>query len=288
MSELRPRTPAQRPETARPREAAEPAIEPPTIDELEHMQRHLVSLPRHSGALLVDDPALGALLIKQADHGPGGNYAAMPRWTADGWRDSLRAVNEVLQGWGAWPSLLLADRLDRPIGLGRAVADLGWSSVLRETVLWVARASVVPHLDPRMRIEAVKPDRVTDHESLERHIFGLPEARADERRAATADALASGQLRAYVVRVDEEPVAVARLSQGDGVAGIYAVGVAESWRRQGYGALITIVATRAGMALGNRLVWLSVEDGNDAARRVYTRLGFQPAFSWARWLALVE
>ena len=123
---------------------------------------------------------------------------------------------------------------------------------------------------------------------MERRIFGLPEARAEERRAATAAALAGGQLRAYVVRVDEEPVAVARLSQGEGVAGIYAVGVAERWRRQGYGALITIVATRAGMALGNRLVWLSVEDGNDAARRVYTRLGFQEAFSWARWLALVE
>jgi ribosomal protein S18 acetylase RimI-like enzyme len=288
VSELRPRTPARRPETARPREDSEPVIEPPSAAELERIERHLVSLPLHSGARLVEDPALGALLIRQRGRGPGGNYAAMPRWTAGGWRESLLLVDRTLEGWGEWPSLLVADRLDRPIGLAEAIADQGWSAVLRETVLWVGRASVVPHLDPRMRIEAVKPDRVADHETLERRIFGLPEARADERRAATADALAGGQLRAYVVRVDEEPVAVARLSQGDGVAGIYAVGVEERWRRQGYGALITIVATRAGMALGNRLVWLSVEDGNDAARRVYTRLGFQEAFSWARWLALVE
>ena len=288
MSELRPSTPAQRPETARPREDAEPVIEPPSPAELERIERHLVSLPVHSGGELVVDPALGALLIHQRDRGPGGNYAAMPRWAADGWRQSLSAVDRTLRGWGEWPSILLADKLDRPIGLERAIAGLGWSSVLRETVLWVGRASVVPHLDPRMRIEAVQPDRVADHEALERHIFGLPEARAEERRAATAAALAGGQLRAYVVRVDEEPVAVARLSQGEGVAGIYAVGVAERWRRQGYGALITIVATRAGMALGNRLVWLSVEDGNDTARRVYTRLGFAEAFSWARWLSLVE
>jgi hypothetical protein len=39
------------------------------------------------------------------------------------------------------------------------------------------------------------------------------------------------------------------------------------------------------MALGKRLVWLSVEDGNAGARRVYERLGFAEAFTWARWLA---
>ena len=98
----------------------------------------------------------------------------------------------------------------------------------------------------------------------------------------------SGSLRAYVVRVDGEPVAVARLSQGQGVAGIYAVGVREPWRGKGYGTLITTIATRAGMAIGNRLIWLSVEDGNDAARHVYEKLHFQDAFTWARWLASPE
>ena len=39
------------------------------------------------------------------------------------------------------------------------------------------------------------------------------------------------------------------------------------------------------MATGNRIVWLSVEDGNAAARHVYDKLGFQPAFGWSRWLA---
>jgi ribosomal protein S18 acetylase RimI-like enzyme len=208
----------------------------------------------------------------------------MPRWPADGWQRQLTGLVEVFQGWRAWPSLLVADRLYRPIGLGDALASVGWSAVVRETVMWVGRASVVPHLDPSMRIEAVQPATVADHELLERRVFGLPGTQAASRRKATAGALQAGGLRAYVVRVDDEPVAVARLSQGDGVAGIYGVGVADGWRNRGYGTLITTIATRAGLAMGNRLVWLSVDPGNEPALHVYRKLGFQPAFNWTRWM----
>ena len=78
---------------------------------------------------------------------------------------------------------------------------------------------------------------------------------------------------------------MARLSLGDRDACLYAIGVAEAWRRRGIGTLITIVATRAGLALGKRIVWLSVEDGNDAARAMYEQLAFAPLFRWARWIA---
>jgi ribosomal protein S18 acetylase RimI-like enzyme len=79
-------------------------------------------------------------------------------------------------------------------------------------------------------------------------------------------------------------VAVARLSQGRSVAGLQGIGVVESRRGQGYGSLITIIATRAGLATGNRLVWLSVREDNDAAIRIYGHLGFERAFTWTRWL----
>jgi ribosomal protein S18 acetylase RimI-like enzyme len=284
MSELRPNTPAQRPESARPRSDTEPVIEPPSIDELTRMERHLASLPGHTGATLTDDPSLGVLLVQQPGEGPAWNYAAMPRWSPDGWQGQLSELVEVFRRWSAWPSLLVADRLDRPIGLGDALDSVGWSAVVRETVMWVGRASVVPHLDASMRIEAVKPSTVADHELLERRVFGLPGSQGAARRKSTAGALDAGDLRAYVVRVGDEPVAVARLSQGDGVAGIYGVGVAEGWRNRGYGTLITTVATRAGLALGNRLVWLSVDPTNDPALHVYRKLGFEPAFNWTRWM----
>ena len=169
--------------------------------------------------------------------------------------------------------------------LDQAIGSLGWRRLLGETVLWVGHASVVPHLDPRLRFEAVQPRSVDDHETLEREVFGVDPNRADARREELRDALVAGGLRAFVVRLDDEPIAVARLSQGDGVAGIYALGVAHAWRGKGYGRLLATIATRAGMATGNRVVWLSVEDGNAPARHVYDRLGFQPAFGWSRWLA---
>jgi ribosomal protein S18 acetylase RimI-like enzyme len=143
---------------------------------------------------------------------------------------------------------------------------------------------VVPHLDPGLRIEAVQPRGVDIHEALERRIFGLVDEPPGRRGEALSAALAGGGLRAYVVRADDEPVAVARLSQGEGVAALVGIGVVPERRRQGFGRLITIVATRAGLASGNRLVWLSVREGDGAATALYASLGFQLAFGWTRWL----
>lgn len=284
MSDLRPSTPARRPETARPREEAEPAIEPPSLEELAAIEAHLACLPVHQGATATPDERLGALIVRRDGAGPGGNYVAMPRWTAQAWRQSLARCVQHYRRLGTWPTLLVADRLDRPIGLGAALERIGWHAVQRETVLWVGRAAVIPHLDPSMRIEAVQPRTVATHEAVEREIFGIPQAEADARRQLIADALGAGGFRAFVVRVGDEPVAVARLSQGDGVAGIYALGVREPWRGRGYGTLLTTIVTRAGLATGNRLVWLSVDEEQAAARHVYTKLGFAEAFRWARWL----
>ena len=241
MSDLRPTTPARRPETARPREDAEPAIDPPSIAELGAIEAHLACLPVHAGATATHDERLGAILVRRDGAGPAGNYVALPRWTAQAWRQSLARTVQLYRRWGTWPTILVADRLDRPIGLGTALERIGWHAVQRETVLWVGRASVIPHLDPSMRIEAVQPRSVAVHEAVEREIFAIPEAEAEARRALLAEALAGGGFRAFVVRVNDEPVAVARLSQGDGVAGIYGLGVREAWRGRGYGTLLATI-----------------------------------------------
>jgi ribosomal protein S18 acetylase RimI-like enzyme len=59
-------------------------------------------------------------------------------------------------------------------------------------------------------------------------------------------------------------------------------------RGQGFGTLVTTVATRAGLALGSRVVWLSVREDNATAQRVYARLGFRSAFGWTRWLITAQ
>ncbi len=286
MSELRPASPLQRPETARPREGAIPEIEPPTAAELAAIQRHLVALPEWEGGTVTEDAALGVTLVRGPGNGPDVSYAAMPRWRADEWPQRLLAVRERMRADGAWPSLLWCDRLDRPVGLDRELQRQGWVKAIAETVLWVGHASVVPHLDPLLRIEAVRPRSLLTHGAIERRIFGIgvPEAEAARRCAGMTAALETGRLRAWIVWLYDKPVAVARLSQGDGVAALQGIGVVEGRRRQGLGTLVTTIATRAGMAVGNRIVWLSVREDNAAAVSVYERLGFRRAFSWARWL----
>ena len=284
MSELRPESPVRRPQTARPREDTVPEVEPPTTAELEAIQRHLVTLPVQEGAEVEDDDQLGVTFVRGHSAGPDMTYAAMPQWDSTSWPDALTAVRGRMLDQNSWPSMLLTDRLEHPPELPAELRRQGWSPVMSETVLWVGHASVVPHLDPGMRIEAVQARSLETHERLERRIFGIGADQVERRRAALGSALEDGRLRAWVVWLDDEPVAVARLSQGDGVAGLQAIGVVEPHRGRGYGTLITTIATRAGMATGNRIVWLSVRDENDPAVSVYGTLGFRRAFGWTRWL----
>lgn len=288
MSDLRPASPVRRPATARPREAAGTEVEPPSPDELEAIERHLVTLPGQEGASVQADEELGVIFVRGPGSGPDLTYAAMPRWEADTWLQSLDQVRRRILDEGGWPSLLLSDSLDRPLNLEAEVERLGWTRVTGETVMWVGRASVVPHLDPGMRIEAVQPRSVELHESLERRIFGIGADQVARRRDALGAAIEAGRVRAWIVWVGDEPVAVSRLAQGAGVAGLQGIGVVAERRGQGYGSLITTIATRAGLATGNRLVWLSVQPDNATALGVYTRLGFAPAFNWSRWLVAAD
>jgi ribosomal protein S18 acetylase RimI-like enzyme len=292
VSELRPGTPAARPATARPRSDAPPEVAPPSRDELARIALHLAGQAVHDGADLRDDEALGVWLSYRAATGPEHNYAAGPRWEADDWPERLDALRAHMLQSGKWPSLLLSPELDFPAG-DEATREIlragGWAPTMSEDLLWVGHASIVPHLDPSLRIEAVQAEHagsIADHEALERLAFGIPAERAEDRRARLAEAVGTGSLRAFIVRVEGEPAAVARLSQGDGVAGLTGIGVHPDRRRRGLGTLMTIVATRAGLALGNRVVWLSVREGDEAAARLYANLGFRRAFGWTRWLAV--
>ncbi len=284
MSELRPDSPVRRPDTARPRDEAIPEIAPPSAAELDAIRRHLVTLPGQEGAQVSVDDELGVTFVRGPGSGPDLTYAALPSWDVDTWPDALAAVRSRMLDEGSWPSLLLCDQLELSSALEGELRRRGWMRVTGETVMWVGHASVVPHLDPLMRIEAVQPRSIETHEVLERSIFGIGPDQAERRRSALASALIAGRLRAWIVWLEDEPVAVARLSQGHGSAGLQGIGVVKARRGQGYGTLVTTIATRAGLATGNRIVWLSVGKGNASALSVYERLGFKPAFSWTRWL----
>ncbi|HUG47049.1 MAG TPA: N-acetyltransferase [Candidatus Limnocylindria bacterium] len=284
MSDTAGGSPPRRPATARRRSDAGHDAAAPTRDELEAMELQLASLPLHSGATLEEVPELGVVLLRQPGYGPGLNFAARVRWPAADVSERLHGLHEHMQAHGEWPALVVAEGLSEPGDLPLWLGSNGWIELERERVMWTRHPPTVPHLDPALRVEAVTPRSAAEFETVEREVFGVDAARAAERAERVIAGVEQGQFRAYLVRLRGAPVATARLASGKGVAGIYGVGVAAAHRRQGYGSLVTAIATRAGLAGGGKLVWLSVDETNSPAINLYRRLGYQPIFSWTRWI----
>ena len=261
-----------------------PAV--PTRQELEQIEAQLVELAALAGATVREDSALDAWLVRWPGRGPALNHAERVRWSADaaGVRRHLERLSAELRPSAHRPAILVAHGLTEPHDLAERLSALGWQAALHELILWTRIAAAVPRLDPLMRIEAVTRSTAPAYEALERAVFGLDGSLAEVRLAAIERALAAGRLRAYIVRVVEEPVATARLWTFGDLACLDGVGVVQRARRRGYGTLVTTIATRAALATGHRLVWLEVARDNAAARSMYERLGYRPAFEWDLWV----
>jgi ribosomal protein S18 acetylase RimI-like enzyme len=154
--------------------------------------------------------------------------------------------------------------------------------------MFTRHVSVVPHLDPALRVEAVTPATALECATLEAETFGLDVGALAESAELLARAVESGATRGFLVRLNGAAIASARLvpgAAGSAIASLHAIGVAERHRRRGYGRLITAIATRAGLATGHMLVWLSVDADNPGAIALYRGLAFDSTFDWTRWAA---
>ncbi|HXX61638.1 MAG TPA: GNAT family N-acetyltransferase [Candidatus Sulfotelmatobacter sp.] len=258
---------------------------PPDAAEQAAIEDQLVDLWVHAGATLTPDPGLGADLVAWPGRGLAFNHVARPRWSEATWGARADAVAARFRGLGEVPAILLVDELATPPGLSERLLGRGWLEIGRERILWTRRAAAVPHLAPSLRLEAVTPASAGTYEATERAIFGLAPAEAADRVRSLQAGLERGRVRAYLARLDGTPVATARLVRSDGLAALQGVGVITARRREGFGTLMTTVATRAGLAGGARLVWLSVEAGNAAAEALYAGLDYRPVLTWRRLIA---
>jgi ribosomal protein S18 acetylase RimI-like enzyme len=278
--------PLRRPDMARPRGNAEgEAAHPPTPDEQARIERQLALLPRFSGAVGEHVDELGALVVRLPGRGPGYNFAACLRWTTEQVGSRLAAVRRHFLDAGEWPAIVICEGLSQPSGLIAGLGGEGWVELERERIHATRRQPSVPHLSSALRIESVTRRTADECQQLEQQVFGLAERYATARTEHLARAVEQGDLRAYLLRLDGRAVASARLSIEDRLAAVSGVGVVPDQRGKGLATLVTSVATRAGLALGSELVWLSVDERNAAALKVYRRLGFEPSFSWSRWAA---
>jgi ribosomal protein S18 acetylase RimI-like enzyme len=278
--------PIRRPDTARPR--TDPPAVPdaehvaPTSRELERIEEQLTELAALAGAAVSDEPDLASWLVTWKGRGPALNHAERVRWPPDdaGIGERIERLTARLEETRDRPAVTIAEGLTQPAGLGDRLAGLGWRPVLHELVLGTRRAGIVPHLDPLTRIEAVTRASAPDYEAVERSVFGLEGSLADVRLEAMRRAIDVGRLRAYLVRVSDEPIATARLWTFGDLACLDGLGVVPHARRRGYGTLVATVATRAALATGHGLVWLEVAADNAAARAMYARLGYEQILEW--------
>ena len=286
MSDPAPGSAPRRPATARARrDAPDYDLVPPTEDERAAIERQQAEIATTAGAGLFDDPDSGVVWVRAPGRGPALNYAACIRWPAASFADRLAALEGRMRSEGEWPVITVAEGVGQPTDLAERLAAAGWARLAGERIMWTRHPPLVPHLDRGLRMEAVTPASALECVRLETVNFGLPPDQLGERAERLASLVAEGRLRGFLLRLVREPVASARLAGGQGVAAVSAVSVAARHRRRGYGRMITAVATRAGLATGHSLVWLSVDEANTAAVELYTSLGFEPSFAWSRWAA---
>ena len=77
-----------------------------------------------------------------------------------------------------------------------------------------------------------------------------------------------------VLTIDGEPAAIARRATNPEGSYLSSIGTRPAFRRQGLGALVTLLALEDALAGGGPTIHLAVEADNEAGRRLYAGLGF--------------
>jgi ribosomal protein S18 acetylase RimI-like enzyme len=279
-----------RPPSARPRARPDFSDEilAPTPGELIEIERERLRWMTLIGARVEVDEALGVTFASHRARGTGMNFAAAIRWPDESVVERIRQVEGRMRAAGTWPQLIVASGLTEPADLADRLLAAGWIRLGNERIMCTRQPAVVAHLDPGLRIEAVTPATALECARLETAAFGLDPDAVQESTELLGRAVEIGAIRAFIVRLVREPIASARLVPGlpnSPVASLHAIAVAQRHRRRGYGRLITTIATRAGLAMGHALVWLSVDEDNVAAIELYKSLGFDFTLNWSRWAA---
>jgi ribosomal protein S18 acetylase RimI-like enzyme len=104
--------------------------------------------------------------------------------------------------------------------------------------------------------------------------FSIPESRRANLATEIDLTLQQPHFHAYLLRVDGEPVATGERYTFDGASYLSSIATRAAWRGRGFARLITLALARESMAAGANLVYLGVYADNEAAIRLYDRLGF--------------
>jgi ribosomal protein S18 acetylase RimI-like enzyme len=233
----------------------------------------------------------GWVLFDPMDREPFWNRAAGLTWPAEPAAFDARLAQTIAL-FGVldriphvWPRPVLnepPDLVDRLIANGWENVGGGWLMVLTDPE--PARAAVRRRRLPAgVTLERLGHERDGHSREAAADVARvLAEAFAVEAERQTSLELETLAMwdrpftEAYVVRVDGEAAAVAKLTTLEGASYLSSIGTRPAYRGRGLGRLVTAAAAADAADAGSRWTYLGVWEGNDPAVRMYRRLGFEP------------
>ncbi len=193
---------------------------------------------------------------------------------------TLREVTSFYRDRGV-PARIQLSPASRPSGLDAALAVRGWRHEPGAQVLWTA----VRELGPSDSVPATAADAWLEIEEAPgaayRAVQAVTSPGVEAWAAARADALQAAGLVPWhlLLRTPDGDGLAAGLAVFDppsGLVGLFSLATRPDARGRGLGSRLIREALRRSRSAGALGAYLQVDARNEAARRLYLRLGFRP------------
>ncbi len=220
----------------------------------------------------IEEQWLGGWLLRAADGFTGRANSALAAGDPDRpLPDAVDAVRRWYTARGLPAMIAVPYPTGRPAAseLDLLLARLGWTIRADAATVMIADPRRVIDLGgrPTMRVEI---DADPDEGWLRRYHY-----RGQDLPPVAIRLLASAPWQAFAsVRADSDTIAIGRVAGGGGWAGLTAIEVEPTRRRERLGTAITAALARFAAEHGGRGLYLQVTDANSAARALYLNLGF--------------
>jgi len=258
-------------------------VDDATIRALERHETFAHAIPHREVRDLGDSIAL----FDDRDPDPFWNRMASIRWPADATAFDHRLIETIalFTIHGRQPHLWPSPDHSRPPDLVDRLVRNGFCDIGGGHVMVLDRPEACPpvrslELDAGVTLRSIRraadacPDDTLDTARVLAESFGAAPGRESELAADLDRTLDDPRVTLVIARIDGEPAAVAKATTFDGLTYLSSIGTRPAFRGRGLGSLVTRQAVAADASGERRLTYLGVFSGNEAAQRLYGRLGF--------------
>ena len=225
-----------------------------------------------------EEDRLGDWLLRAADGFTGrANSALAAGGPGRPLERAAVAVGDWYRARGLPAMIAVPHRAGRPqeAPVSRFLAERGWSVRSGAATVMTAPAAQIARVTGRVP-DAPAGTRVAVDPGPDEAWLGLYHYRGQAGLPPVArHILTSAPWQAFAsIRAAGRTIAIGRVAVAAGWAGLTAIEVAPEHRCRGLATVITAALAARAITHGARHLYLQVEDGNEAARALYRRLGF--------------